>query len=299
MPMNQTFPVTYSKSIQMHIRHLHFCAENIKTSLKYENEYPEELGFVLKHIYNALASMKASKRIAMKKPINEDIFKMFESSLSPSHITNYLKYAAMLVCTQQYTRAEAILQQVEGLISSDMIHVCAAQPDKLIQAEEINKTGVSSLSDIFMRHISKMLIDVEFTAGEINCVPSHLWMFRTDTEEDCRVGELSKSMKIRKTHVIVDAKPFLHYLKYMSSKVGRARLKPIFMLSAYITEKPDVVSSRGHIRTTLNMYGHILELENIIPQAWYIHKMSVKLVPWNNPAYWHLFRLLGNFVYGK
>ncbi|KAH3727819.1 hypothetical protein DPMN_053764 [Dreissena polymorpha] len=129
----------------------------------------------------------------------------------------------MLVSTKQYTRAEALLQQVEGFISSDMIHVSLDRPDIFIQAEAMQPTGVSSPKDIFFRHLLKMRIDVVFKKEEISCEPNHLVfeMHSTGEKEECKFSELDTKFEEIinwKNHVVVDAKPFLHYRQYMSTQ---------------------------------------------------------------------------------
>ncbi|KAH3798552.1 hypothetical protein DPMN_152152 [Dreissena polymorpha] len=283
---------------------LHFLAKNIKTSIQNGSDYCEELGYILKYIYNTLASMNASKRIAMKRPIDKDVIKMYEMSLSPMHITNYLKYASMLVCTHQYTRAEALLQHVESLISPDMIHISINRPDgirKGIQAKTAHFAGLSSPTDILMRYVSKMLVDVVFNTEEIYCVPSHLAfeMYRNGMEEECNVRERYKPFEIWMKDVAVEvrAEPFLHYLQYLSSKDVFAKQLALIKLIDYCSI--EFFRNPGHFETTLNLVGHIFEWEKRIPDAWNIYRISVQLVPQNNAAYWHLFRLLGDFIYGK
>ncbi|KAH3852310.1 hypothetical protein DPMN_094815 [Dreissena polymorpha] len=135
--------------------------------------------------------MNASKIIAMKIPLNKDIVTMYELSLSPTHIPNYLKYASMLVCTQQFTRAESLLEHVEGMLSSDMIPISMKESDILKQEQALDTTGVYSSKDMFMSCVSKILMDVEFNTGEISCMPVHLVyeMYGTSTGYECSVRE--------------------------------------------------------------------------------------------------------------
>ncbi|KAH3786004.1 hypothetical protein DPMN_164102 [Dreissena polymorpha] len=277
---------------------MHLCAENIETSLYQRSEFFEELGFVLKYIYNTLASMKASKSIEMRRPIKEDIVKMFELSLSPSQIPNHLKYASMLVCTQQYTRAEALLQQVEGMISSDMIHVSINRPHTMLQAGAMHTTGVSSSTDILMRRVTRLLFDVAFKTVEISCMPGHLVfeMYRTGKQNERSASDRKHSW-INNFAVEVCAKPFLHYLQYLSSKDVYAKQVALSKLIEYCNM--EFYRNPGHFETTLNLVGHIYELEKRFPDACNTYITSVKLVPQKNAAYWHLFRLLGNSIYCK
>ncbi|KAH3778175.1 hypothetical protein DPMN_179628 [Dreissena polymorpha] len=244
---NRIFVVFYNT--QMLETDLHSSAENITQLLQHGSEYFEELGFVLKYIYNTIASMDASKITAMKIPLNKDIINMYELSLSPTHIPNNLKYDSMLVFTQQFKRAEAIIQHLEGMISSDMIPISMQQSDILKQAEALHTTGVPSSKDMFMRYVSKMLMDVEFNIGEINCMPAHLAyeMFRTSTEYECSVREGKQAFNTYMKHIVVDAKLFVYYLQNMSSNDVGVKQIAFNKLKAYCMTKIDVFRNKEYV----------------------------------------------------
>ncbi|KAH3829733.1 hypothetical protein DPMN_102961 [Dreissena polymorpha] len=261
-----------------------------------DNKYPYERQDQLNDICNEIASVEASRSIKNDIVISDDIHEMFRLSLRSRNISCYLKYASMLVCTQQYEKAEQLLKEV--YITPYMVEVSPYLVDLEKFGSRIKLTNSNSPSYIVMDCLRKMLAPVSFSREESHCLPKHVVyeMYRRDTK-----SEYGKMLNERwKDTAVINARPFLYYLQYLSSKNTHTKQEPVRNMEKYLTDKLDGTDNfNSHKETTLNILGHIYELENNISAAWTTYAKSVFYVPINNAALWHLFRLLGQHVYGK
>ncbi|KAH3727823.1 hypothetical protein DPMN_053768 [Dreissena polymorpha] len=278
--------------------YLYHCVQSVQEALNRWNKYSTELNFLLKTVHGAIASIKASACIANNVAITEDIIKLYNSSFSRMHIDNYLKYASMLVCTRKCELADAILEYVDRMLTPDMIELSLKGKYIKTPAHIHQKEELFSPTDIFIAYASKMLLVVTFPREAIHCVPVFLVyeMYRTITNRDYEKGDPNKFCNMWMEQAVVDVKPFLYYLQYLSARCIEKKLIAYKKLFKFTCSKI-INKHHCHIETTFNLMGHILELENCITAAWCAYTSSVRLFSSNNAAYWHLFRLLGHYVY--
>ena len=101
---------------------------------------------------------------------------------------------------------------------------------------------------------------------------------------------------------LVDSIPFAYYLQYLTYRelglatsdedAGKdledARIEAVEKLADYVEK----YNGYGHIETVCNLIGHCFELEELFDQAleWYLE--SLRAMPRNNSAIWHIALLL-------
>ncbi|KAH3829770.1 hypothetical protein DPMN_102998 [Dreissena polymorpha] len=159
-------------------------------------------------------------------------------------------------------------------------------------------TNSNSPSYMVMACLRKMFTPVSFSREESHLLPNHVVyeMYRRDKKSE--YGKMLNEWW--KDTAVINARPFLYYLQYLSSRNTHTNQVPVRNLEKYLTDKLDGKGNfDSHIETTLNILGHIRELENNITAAWTTYALSVFNIPINDAALWHLFRLLGQQVYGK
>ncbi|KAH3829689.1 hypothetical protein DPMN_102917 [Dreissena polymorpha] len=266
-------------------------------ALANDHKYRYEWEYYLNDNFNQKASVDASRSIENNIVISDAIDKMFRDSLRSGKISCYLKYASMLVCTQQYEKAESILNEVH--ITPDMVEFSWFLDNFLKLGEHVKFAKSNSPLDIMKDCLGKIVTQVSFWREESHCLPKHLVyeMYRRTT--DANKSEYSKLINERwKGAAVIHARPFMFYLKYLSSRDTNIKQESVLNIVQYLEDKfigRDNFDS--HIETTLNILGHICELENNISAAWTTYAISLLYVPMNNAALWHLFRLLGQQVY--
>ncbi|KAH3768335.1 hypothetical protein DPMN_169547 [Dreissena polymorpha] len=206
----------------------------------------------------------------------------------------------MLFCTNKKKQAEALLQQVENMMKPDLIEVSIKRVPYVLNFNFDRITEEYAPTYQLAKYLLKLLLCVEFTREETQCLPNNIKyeMYRTITHDDYKERGCIEVLYIWMEFAVIDAKPFWYYLQYLSSDDVKKKTNAFRKLIEHCRSKQDVVNE-CHIETTLNIIGLILESEQHKSVAWNMYHFSATLVPRNNAAYWHLFRLLGNVVYSK
>ncbi|KAH3829650.1 hypothetical protein DPMN_102877 [Dreissena polymorpha] len=280
---------------------LDYRIESESFAITNDDKYRYERKYHLNYILNQKASVEASRCLENNIEISDAIDKMFRGSLSSGKISCYLKYASMLVCTQQYEKAESRLKEVR--ITKHMVEVSFLLDDFKTLEKRVKFTNSNSPAYIVKDCLRKILTPVSFSREESYCLPKHLVyeMYRYRWDTDANKSEYRElSCERWRDTAVINARPFLFYLQYLSSKHAHTKHVSLCNIEKYLEDKLNGKDNFDkHIETTINILGHIHELENNISAAWTTYAKSVLYVPTNNAALWHLFRLLGQQVYGK
>ncbi|KAH3854884.1 uncharacterized protein LOC127870838 [Dreissena polymorpha] len=269
-------------------------AQNLKKAISQQKDYTFELEFAFQNISNTLATLEASAHISDKKPITDDIYEMYNTSVRSGQVSNYLKYASMLVCINDYDRAVTFLKDIESMITPDMVQFSMIQNGHFFERMMAGAHTSLTPNKMFQMFATNIMMDVIFTRHEINCAPSHLiyeMYGRFISVDDRSPHNLPNFMQF----ALIDAKPFLYYLKYLAHRDAEGKHAALDQLNNYFISLRGVPYV-GQIETALNLMGHIMELENHASVAWEAYVSSVKLAPCNNAAYWHMCRLISEHV---
>ncbi|XP_052216728.1 uncharacterized protein LOC127834738 [Dreissena polymorpha] len=275
----------------------------IKSAIATNCEYKKELEYIFQSMCNNLASQKASACIANGREVTRDIICMYETSLRSSEISNHIRYASMLVCTTQFERAYALLETIERMIISDMIQIRElSKKSTNVKRKTDYRSDEFPPTEIINKYVSNIIYPLKFIRSEIHCVPGHLIYenFRSITDDEIQYSESHACERNIYPVFVSNLQAFLYYLQYLSSKNRDQKLRSLAQLSDYCERKVQIRKrDHLHVATALHMLGHIVELENRLPDAWKLYRLSVAIKPKFNAAYWHLFRLLGQVVYSK
>ncbi|KAH3754197.1 hypothetical protein DPMN_188860 [Dreissena polymorpha] len=92
----------------------------------------------------------------------------------------------------------------------------------------------------------------------------------------------------------VDARPFLHYLQYLTyGGLGQRdkQLHALTVLESYMCDKSSKINLY-HLETAGNLLGHCYEMEGDYEGALYCYEQSLRFLGTNNAANWHIRRVL-------
>ncbi|KAH3856967.1 hypothetical protein DPMN_099564 [Dreissena polymorpha] len=184
---------------------------NLRDAVEEGCEYDFEVNYIYRNLSGSTASLEASEKLAEKRPISRDILKLYNISLKSGQITNYLRYASMLVCTHQYKKAVALLETAEKMITPNMVELSMIYTDRETSRLPIE----TNMTQLLRNLVENIAMPVKLFWQEINCIPSHMvYEFYSPISEE----DKSNLQHVHRTgpHTIdslaVDAKPFLYYL---------------------------------------------------------------------------------------
>ncbi|KAH3840720.1 hypothetical protein DPMN_114176 [Dreissena polymorpha] len=134
---------------------------------------------------------------------------------------------------------------------------------------------------------------VRFIGQEAHCAPYIFWfeMNRSMTEEEA--AQRDNTDKGYMDNAEVDARPFLHYLQYLTyGGLGeRNKQRHAFEILEYCILDSRNRINMHHPETALNLLGHYYEMEGDYQRALYYYKISFCCYNTNNAANWHIQRV--------
>ena len=247
--------------------------------------------FIVKSVMSVKASVTSSSCIESGQPFPPDIWQMYGESLNTDVASSKLKLASMHYCQGELRRAASVLSEVEFDLDDSVQPVCGcgrALSYKL--AEAFCEYTVHNYSHEQLA--KKLAFCVRFLREEKFCAPLFLWceMYRA-------VGD-DVDHRILYEHywmdwAVVDARPFLLYLQYLTFRglgVRHRQLEAFTRLKDIVTSR-DKLGQLHHHETVINLFGHCCELEDNLHLALRAYTASLHNIPRNNAAHWHKQRL--------
>ncbi|KAH3814683.1 hypothetical protein DPMN_143189 [Dreissena polymorpha] len=278
---------------------LKMAALAIKSASATDQEYMHELKFMYQSMCSYLASWLASDCIGNCREVTPDVICMYESTLRSKDISKPLKYASMLVCTRQLDRACTLLDRIENMITAHLITVLELFEQNIdAEPKSDEKSNKCTWTEVLMEYAT--FGPIFFLKSEINCVPGHLIYEKCiaiTTDELQYLDTKTRSGYINEVFES-DVKVFFYYLQYLASNnIDKKRLA-LENLRSHCDGKLHCGNTwHVHLSTSLNMLGHVYELENNLRDAWAVYRISFAIQPRNNTANAHLFRLFGHVAY--
>ena len=248
--------------------------------------------FILKYITSVKASVISSSCIQTGQPFPRDIWMLYGESLTTDVASSKLKLASMHYCRGEFMRAASVLNEVEFELDDSVQPVCGCSiipfDDKLSKAfceYTIHNNTHEQLTN-------KIAFCVRFLREEKFCAPQFLWceMYRAVGDD---VDHRNDNERVWMDSAVVDARPFLLYLQYLTYRGLGMRHKQLeaFHRLDDIANLRDKLNQLYHVEPVLNLYGHCCELEG--QDALYVYNRSLRFRPRNNAANWHRRRLEG------
>ncbi|KAH3833097.1 hypothetical protein DPMN_106398 [Dreissena polymorpha] len=260
----------------------------------------EEAGHELRKalFQSTIATVKASDCIRQNVPVPDE---MYKTSLTSETLTCYLKFASMLFCTKQYEQTASILSEIEEKINPllKVLPFPGSTEQVGIRCAKVSTTHA-------FEYLKTISLPVVFTLHEKNCMPQFLAYEMYATTIPTNKAKTDQYVKGMKDDVIVDSLPYFFYLKFVTNeKLGKTTLqKSAFDKLLTFRWRREHYSENYRPRTryvssTMNLIGHCWELNNDFFQATAAYTASQASNPHNNAASWHIFCLIGRFIYGS
>ena len=249
------------------------------------------MDFISRCLQQHLASTAASICLQHDMLIGNIIWSWYKAAIDTDVASTRLKLASMLFCKGDLQMAADVLDDVERRFNNTVQAICGCgRMDPLVTkpreafAELLNEEDTDVLST------NKVAYCVCFLRQEAFCVPPilHYEMVRS-TEDDINLHDLNKWM----TWAVVDSRPFLHYLQYLTFGglgLRHRQLQAARLLGTSIVDG-DRQKQVFHLETACNLLAHCVELEGRIDDALVLYLISQTVLPRRNAASLHIRRL--------
>jgi len=247
--------------------------------------------FIVKSLMSVKASVTSSSCIQTGQPLPQDIWQMYGESLNTDVASSKLKLASMHYCRGELRRAASVLNEVEFDLDDSVEPVCGCRGLANIKlSKAFCEYTVQNYSHEQLT--KKQAFCVRFLREEMFCAPPFLWceMYRAVGDD---VNHRNYPERDWMDWAVVDARPFLLYLQYLTYRglgLRHIQLDAFHRLDDILTSQ-DKVDQLYHHETALNLVGHCWELEGNLHMALKAYTASLGCQPRNNAANWHKQRL--------
>jgi len=249
---------------------------------------------LIRHLNQYLASTAAS--ICLQHGINmgERIWTLYSIALNTDVASTKLKLASMLYCKGDFQLAADVLENVEHRYDNKVQAMCGCGRMDTFEHKP-HETFAMALNeedyDVFA--LDRVAYCVPFLRQEAFCVPPilHYEMVRAVGDD---IHRRHTSEREWMNWAVVDSRPFLHYLQYLTFRgLGHRHRQIQAFLSLGVSIKDGLLHDQlFHLETAVHLYAHCLEMENRPDLALRLYLASLEAIPRNNAANWHIRRLL-------
>ncbi|KAH3812661.1 hypothetical protein DPMN_141098 [Dreissena polymorpha] len=244
--------------------------------------------------------MQSSTCLRLQNIVNRKIIARFKYSLSTDVASSRLKLAAILYCSGYIHAAVRVLEDVERRYHSKVKAVCGCR--RIPEDRDLEM-----FADMLPGHSDQGFIEpqfafcVTFVRAERHCTPL-IFLFEMNRNIDAsEVDQRTYTEKEWMDFAEVDARPFLHYLQYLTFRRLGERSKQQLSLSCleyYICDNRNKINLY-HRETAYNLLGHCCEMEGEYNRAFYFYTESLRLCcKRNNAANWHVLLLVWRLLKG-
>ncbi|XP_052260152.1 uncharacterized protein LOC127864530 isoform X2 [Dreissena polymorpha] len=243
------------------------------------------------HLFALLNSVQSSTSSRLPNPAFIEIIRRFRYSLKTDVVSSGLKLASVLYCFGHLHAAIRVLEDVEKKDHIKVKSVCGMTE---IYGERDLQVFANMMSDSCDNVHSEpsFAFCVSFIRQEAHCAPYILLfeMNRGMTEEE--VAQRHHQEKRWMDSAEVDARPFLHYLQFLTYGGLGERNKQLHefkkLWSCIFDQRNSI--NMYHLETALNLLGHCCEMEGDYQGALLYYEMSLRERHTNNAANWHVQR---------
>ncbi|XP_052775997.1 uncharacterized protein LOC128213921 [Mya arenaria] len=270
---------------------LHVCDLFVKET---DNAFTRDAFFMLiKSLKILLTSVKVSVFVQAHQAITEEISDQYQASMDFDISSGRLKFATMLFCTGQYCKAAEVLEHIERLLHPDVWQFSFNKVGKQFRPSQILFCNARNLPlSEFVK--TSVAFSVKFCRHELHCVPTRL------------IFEINKTSQVNRKlgdghmdSVTIESIPFLYYLQYLTYRqLGQhaKRWAAVNKLAGYLNDDRNWY---GCLETAFNVLGHCWELEQKLDLAWMCYSRSLRIIPYNNAAHWHMAIIINNIITKK
>jgi len=271
------------------INALRFQQDN-GTFIRYENNSAQ---FVIKNLLSSLASVFSSYCIQTGQAVPREVWQLYSETLDTDVASSRLKLASMLYCMGDLQRSAIVLDDVQQRLDDSVTLVCGCRPRIDWQPSEAFCEYTLRNGDLETMK-RKICFCVRFLRQEMYCAPAILW-FEMNRGVGDDVNHRSAYQRVWMDWAVVDARPFMLYLQYLTLGGLRERQRQLQALHGLWDICRNVESARNlvHLETVCNLFGHCLEMEGDLVSALEVYNASRDYLPRNNAANRHIHRLTG------
>jgi len=249
--------------------------------------------YVIGYLQQHLASTAASICLSHGMPIGNRILSWYSDAIDTDVASTRLKLASMFFCKGYLQMTAAVLEDVERRYDNTVQAICGCnrmdplvtQPRKIL-TELLNEGN----TDVLMTN--RVAYCVRFLRQEAYCSPPilHFEMVRGVGDD---IQHRDRNERVWMNWAVVDARPFLHYLQYLTFRDLGLRHKQLQALQSLFVSIVDGIEQNQafHPETAANLLAHCLEMEGQTNDALRIYLASQDLSPRNNAANLHIHRL--------
>jgi len=253
----------------------------------------ENRDYIGRYLQQHLASTAASICLHHGMQIGNKILTWYSAAIDTDVASTRLKLASMLYYKGDLQMAADVLDDVERRYDNTVQAICGCnRMDPLVTQPRTVLTELLNEGDTDVRMTSRVAYCVCFLRQEVFCAPPilHLEMVRGVGDD---IQHRDPIQRVWMNWALVDARPFLHYLQYLTFRDLGLRHRQVQAFRALIDsiEDGDRQHQVFHYETAAHLLAHCLEMEGWIDDALRIYLASQADMPRNNVSNLHIRRL--------
>jgi len=255
----------------------------------------ENRDYFISYLKQHLASTAASICLQHGMQIGSRIWSWYSAAIDTDAASTRLKLASMLYCKGDLQMTAEVLEDVERRYDNSVQAICGCgRVDPLETKPRESFAELMNEGDTDVASTNKSAYCVRFFRQEAFCVPPFL---HYEMEMIRAVGDDIQHRSVPQCDWMdwaeVDARPFLHYLQYLTFRGLGLRHKQIQAFRALRDNTVDgmVHNQVFHVETAINLVAHCQEMEGQIDDALNLYLLSQEFLSRNNAANWHILRL--------
>ena len=249
--------------------------------------------YISRYLQQHLASTAASICLQNGISIGNRIWSWYNAAIYTDVASTRLKLASMLYCKGDLNMAADVLNNVERSYENTVIAICGCyrmDPFVTKPRKEFTELLYECDTDILMTN--KVAYCVRFLRQEAFCAPPilHYEMIRSLGDD---IQHRNHIDYVWINWAVVDSRPFLHYLQYLTFRGLGIRHRQLQALSSLYVSLLDGLDEKQlfHPETATHLYAHCLEIEGRTNDALGLYLASQESLPRNNAANLHIRRL--------
>jgi len=247
------------------------------------------IGYLKQH----LASTAASICLQHGMQIGSRIWSWYSAAIDTDVASTRLKLASMLYCKGELQMTADMLEDVERRYDNSVQATCGCgRMDTFNTKLSESFAELMNEGDTDFTSANKVAFCVRFPRQEAYCAPPilHFEMLRPVGDN---IQHRTSNERVWMNWAVVDARPFLHYLQYLTFRDLGLRHRQLQAIISLVKSLIDGIEQKHvfHTETTSNFLAHCFEMEGLPDAALSMYLASQQDFPRNNAAYWHIRRL--------
>jgi len=253
----------------------------------------ENSDYFISYFKQHLASTAASICLQHGMLIGSRIWSWYSAAIDTDVASTQLKLASMLYCKGELQITADVLEDVERRYDNSVQAICGCGRINILKTKPHESFAeLMNEGDTDVASTNKVAYCVRFLRQEVFCAPPilHYEMVRAVGDD---TQHRTPNERTWMDWAVVDARPFLHYLQYLTFRDLGVRAR---QQQAFLSLKDsffDGINQKQvfHLETAGNLLAHCFEMEGLHDAALVGYLASQADVPRNNAANWHIRRL--------